>query len=217
MTGLRERKKAQTRQHLCAVATDLFVARGFDAVTIAEIAEAAEVSVNTVYNYFPAKEDLFLPWEHQVDRPSRRVRDRAPGESAAEALLRELRRDIADRRPWVGFMERGYDRFLRVVFGSPTLIARLQRMQHATAERLADTLREETGAAPDDPVPGLVAGLLTWLTGNVFRVAGDGAMAGDPADEIVRRMLHVIAEAEALLGDRVMGYARRPLTPGGAS
>ncbi len=58
--GLRERKKRQTRQHISDVATGLFLERGFDAVTIAEVAEAADVSVNTVYNYFPAKEDLFL-------------------------------------------------------------------------------------------------------------------------------------------------------------
>ncbi|MEV6184397.1 helix-turn-helix domain-containing protein, partial [Streptomyces sp. NPDC052015] len=50
--GLRERKKRQARQHISDVATGLFLERGFDEVTIAEIAEAADVSVNTVYNYF---------------------------------------------------------------------------------------------------------------------------------------------------------------------
>ncbi|MFG3293597.1 TetR/AcrR family transcriptional regulator [Streptomyces sp. NPDC048179] len=58
--GLGERKKRQTRQHISDVATGLFVERGFGAVTVAEIAEAADVSVNTVCNYFPAGEDLFL-------------------------------------------------------------------------------------------------------------------------------------------------------------
>ncbi|BBJ40169.1 hypothetical protein SSPO_028870 [Streptomyces antimycoticus] len=43
------------------MATGLFLERGFDRVTVAEVAAAAEVSVNTVYNYFPAKEDLVLP------------------------------------------------------------------------------------------------------------------------------------------------------------
>lgn len=78
--GLRERKKRQTRQYISDVATGLFLARGFDAVTIAEIAEAAEVSVNTVYNYFPAKEDLFLDRSKGlVDRLCRFVRGRAAG------------------------------------------------------------------------------------------------------------------------------------------
>ena len=61
--GLRERKKRQTRQRISDVAIGLFVAHGFDNVTIAEIAAAAEVSVNTVYNYFHVKEDLVLPPE----------------------------------------------------------------------------------------------------------------------------------------------------------
>ena len=85
----RERKKRQTRQRISDIATGLFLERGFDAVTVAEIAEVAEVSVNTVYNYFPAKEDLFFDREaEQIERSSRQVRDRGPGESAARAVLR---------------------------------------------------------------------------------------------------------------------------------
>src|SRR3954462_11582533 len=93
--GLRERKKRQTRQYISDVATGLFLERGFDAVTVAEIADAADVSVNTVYNYFPAKEGLFLaPSKGVGDRTSRWVRGRGPGESAAVAVLRDLREEI---------------------------------------------------------------------------------------------------------------------------
>lgn len=82
--GLRERKKRQTRQYISDVATGLFMDRGFDAVTVAEIADAANVSVNTVYNYFPAKEDLFLDRSKGVvDRMSRWVRGRGPGSPRA--------------------------------------------------------------------------------------------------------------------------------------
>lgn len=78
--GLRERKKRQTRQDISDTATGLFLERGFDAVTIAEIAEAADVSVNTVYNYFPAKEDLFLDRSVAVTgKLSRFVRGRDKG------------------------------------------------------------------------------------------------------------------------------------------
>ena len=64
-------------------------------MTIAEVAEAADVSVNTVYNYFPAKEDLFLDRSRGVvDRLSRCVRGRRRGESAADAVLRELRDEV---------------------------------------------------------------------------------------------------------------------------
>src|ERR1051325_3435910 len=113
--GLRERKKRQTRQYISDVATGLFLERGFDAVTVAEVAEAADVSVNTVFNYFPAKEDLFLDRSTGVvDRMSRWGRGRAPGESAAVAVLRELREEIEAVSPRVGLME-GYSAFMRVV------------------------------------------------------------------------------------------------------
>src|ERR1700712_5361728 len=58
--GLRERKKRETRQHLSDIATGLFYERGFDAVSVAEVADAAGVSKMTVFNYFPRKEDLFF-------------------------------------------------------------------------------------------------------------------------------------------------------------
>lgn len=78
--GLRERKKRQTRQYISDVATGLFIERGFDTVTVAEIADAANVSVNTVYNYFPAKEDLFFDRSAGlVDRMVRWVRGRNKG------------------------------------------------------------------------------------------------------------------------------------------
>jgi AcrR family transcriptional regulator len=64
--NLRERKKAELRQTISDVATRLFEARGFDAVTVAEIAAAANVSAKTVFNYFPAKEDLFFDAEDAV-------------------------------------------------------------------------------------------------------------------------------------------------------
>ena len=66
MNGLRERKKAETRQAISDVATRLFEARGFEPVTVAEIAAAANVSAKTVFNYFPAKEDLFFDAEDAV-------------------------------------------------------------------------------------------------------------------------------------------------------
>ena len=63
--GLRERKKEATRQAISDIATELFLARGFDHVSVAEIAEAAEVSRMTVFNYFPRKEDLFFDREEE--------------------------------------------------------------------------------------------------------------------------------------------------------
>lgn len=207
--GLRERKKRRTKQHLLDVATGLFLERGFDAVTIAGIAEAADVSVNTVYNYFPAKEDLFLDRSRDaVDRLSRYVRGRDAGESAADAVLRELRTQVEGVSPSVGLME-GYDRFLRVVHGADGLKARLRHIRQEALERLEATLREEAGAAPADPVPLLVAGQLSWVHTTLTGHIGREMVAGRPPAEVSREALVLLGDMADLLGERVLNYARR--------
>ncbi|MFG2223500.1 TetR/AcrR family transcriptional regulator [Streptomyces sp. NPDC048644] len=207
--GLRERKKRQTRQYLSDVATGLFLERGFDAVTIAEIAEAAEVSVNTVYNYFPAKEDLFFDRSKGVlDRLSRFVRGRAAGESAAVAVLRELRDEVEAVSPRVGLME-GYDRFMRVVHGAPTLKARLWYLQQEILDDLEATLREETGAAADDPLPGLMAGQIAWVHQSLTAAIAREMLAGRKPAEVSREALVLLDDMEELLSERVLNYAVR--------
>ncbi|MFI9078235.1 TetR/AcrR family transcriptional regulator [Streptomyces sioyaensis] len=207
--GLRERKKRQTRQYISDVATGLFLERGFDAVTIAEIAGAAEVSVNTVYNYFPAKEDLFFDRSKGVaDRLSRFVRGRAAGESAAVAVLRELREDVEAVSPRVGLIE-GYERFMRVVQGAPTLKARLWYLQQEVHDNLEATLREETGAPAGDPLPGLMAGQINWVHQSLMHWIAQAMLAGRKPAEASREALVLLDEMAELLGERVLNYAVR--------
>ncbi|MFF5894643.1 TetR/AcrR family transcriptional regulator [Streptomyces argenteolus] len=207
--GLRERKKRRTRQQLSDVATGLFLERGFDAVTIAEIAQAADVSVNTVYNYFPAKEDLFLDRSSGiVDRLSRYVRGRDEGESAAEAVLRELRIQVEGVSPAVGLME-GYERFMRVIEGADGLKARLWHIQQEVQLRLEETLREESGAGADDLTPVLVAGQLAWVHSTLMAYIGREMVAGRRPDAVSRDALVLLDDMEDLLGAKVLGYARR--------
>ncbi|MFI7012490.1 TetR/AcrR family transcriptional regulator [Streptomyces sp. NPDC050145] len=207
--GLRERKKRQTRQYISDVATGLFLERGFDAVTIAEIADAADVSVNTVYNYFPAKEDLFLDRSAGVvDRMSRWVRGRDVGESAARAVLRELRDEVEAVSPRVGLMD-GYSRFMRVLHDAPTLRSRMWRLSQEVLENIEETLREEIGADPLDPRPTLVAGQINWVHQTVMGEIGRRMMAGGRPEEVSREMLDVLDDIEALLSDKVLNYAVR--------
>ncbi|MFI9259937.1 TetR/AcrR family transcriptional regulator [Streptomyces sioyaensis] len=207
--GLRERKKRQTRQYISDVATGLFLERGFDAVTIAEIAGAAEVSVNTVYNYFPAKEDLFFDRSKGVaDRLSRFVRGRAEGESAAEAVLRELREEVEAVSPRVGLME-GYERFMRVVHDAPTLKARLWYLQQEVHDNLEVTLREETGAPAGDPLPGLMAGQINWVHQSLMHWIAQAMLAGRKPAEASREALVLLDEMADLLGEKVLNYAVR--------
>lgn len=210
MTGLRERKKQQTRQLISDIATGLFLDRGFDRVTVAEIAEAAEVSVNTVYNYFPSKEDLFFDREPEIiERTSTLVRERRPGQSAAAALLDQLRQDLHEQTVHVG-MNDGYARFMECVRESPALLARLWVMQARTVLGLTETLREEAGAAPGDPLPEVVATQLVSVNNTVFRTVSIGVAEGVERDEIAVRARRKLDVFVATLSDEVLNYATRP-------
>ena len=85
--GLRERKKQRTRELIAETARRLFVERGFERVTVAEIARAADVAEKTVFNYFPTKEDLVY-WRLEAfeDELLTAIRERWPGESALDRL-----------------------------------------------------------------------------------------------------------------------------------
>ncbi|KUJ65082.1 TetR family transcriptional regulator [Streptomyces albus subsp. albus] len=207
--GLRELKKRQTRQRISSVATGLFVERGFDQVTIAEVAAAAQVSVNTIYNYFPAKEDLVLPPEEASPRRlADIVRGRAPGESAAGALLGRLRAEVHGRDPRLGLTE-GFPRVFAMMRAAPTLTARLEKLGQQMTEELAAVLAEETGAAPDDPAPRLVAAQLGSVHALVFTEIGRRTTAGESPDTIAGAVIRLLDAAESLLGEPLLGYAVR--------
>ncbi|MFF4352702.1 TetR/AcrR family transcriptional regulator [Streptomyces sp. NPDC001530] len=207
--GLRERKKRQTRQYISDVATGLFLDRGFDAVTVAEVADAANVSVNTVYNYFPAKEDLFLDRSRGVvERLARWVRGREKGESAAAAVLRELRDEVEAVSPRVGLMD-DYARFMKVIHEAPALRSRLWAIGQEVVDNLEEALREETGASADDPLPGLMAGQINWVHQTVMSVIGREMMTGRNQDEVSREVLVLLDDMGELLSEKVLNYAVR--------
>jgi AcrR family transcriptional regulator len=157
--GLRERKKKRTRQVIFDAAHRLFAERGFDSVTVAEIARAAEVSEVTVFNYFPTKEDLFYGgmqfFEEQLIAA---VRSRARGESAMVAFRRHVLAgaDTLATRERVAAIKRATQAISR----SPTLAAREREIVRRYTSQLAAVLAEETGAAPDDVEPLAMAGAL---------------------------------------------------------
>ncbi|UWF78025.1 MULTISPECIES: TetR/AcrR family transcriptional regulator [Microbacterium] len=180
--GLRERKKRQTRQRLQATAMAMFDERGFDGVTVTEIAAAADVSPATVFNYFPTKEDLVLHGmaqyrEHLVAS----LRDR-PADQSLPAAFRELLRRpggvLADEDP------AGIERLLqarRVIAGSPSLQAREEAQFAAIADDLA-------ALAADGHVEGVLPRFLGAAMAGVLRAVGQEvhrlAVAGRSGSEI---------------------------------
>lgn len=178
-------------------------------MTVAEIADLADVSVNTVYNYFPAKEDLFLDRMKSVtQRVARYVRARDPGESAAEAVLREVRAAVVAVSPEFGLMD-GFADFMRVIEDAPTLKARLWYLQQEVLQSVVATLREDTGASEDDPLPLLVGGQIAWIEHALVGYVSQEMMKGRKAVEVSRDALGVLDDIEGLLGEQVLNYARR--------
>lgn len=182
---------------------------GIVTVTVAEIAELADVSVNTVYNYFPAKEDLFLDrMKHVTQRVARYVRARDPGESAAEAVLREVRAAVVAVSPEFGLMD-GFADFMRVIEDAPTLKARLWYLQQEVLQAVVAALREDTGASENDPMPLLVGGQIAWIEHALVGYVSQEMMKGRKAVEVSHDALGVLDDIEGLLGEQVLNYARR--------
>ncbi|MFI5613134.1 TetR/AcrR family transcriptional regulator [Amycolatopsis sp. NPDC051903] len=207
--GLRERKKRQTLRRISDVAIGLFAERGFDDVTIAEVAEAADVSEGTVYNYFRTKEDLVLPpHEASPRRLADVVAGRSAGQSAARAVLAHLRAEVRGRERTVGLTP-GFGRVLAMMLATPTLAARLGDLAGRMVDELAELLVAEAGAAAGDRRPRLVASQLGWVHSLVFAEIGARTVAGESADDIAAAAEDLLDAVEDLLGDRVLEYAVR--------
>ncbi|MEU2714797.1 TetR/AcrR family transcriptional regulator [Streptomyces sp. NPDC007205] len=179
--SLRERKKRETRQRISDIATGLFAERGFDAVTVTEVARAAGVSAMTVFNYFPRKEDLFLDRIPQaVELLAGAVRDRAPGESPLTALRGLALRLLAERHPLGGVGET-FAPFWRVVVDSPALRARAREGVEEAERALAAALAESGAPGPD-----LLAALVVAAYRTVFAASVRRLMTGDALEEVAR-------------------------------
>ncbi len=205
--GLRELKKAQTRENISHQATRLFLGRGFDRVTIAEVAAAAQVAKMTVTNYFPRKEDLALDL-HEVFTASlaATVRGRAPGESALAALRRAFLASVAAHDAVIGFSG---EPFARMIVESPALVARLREFHEEREDALAAVLAEETGAGPDEMTPRFAAAQLGGAHRVLFNEALRRTLDGQSHEEIAAALAEDGAAAFDLLEPALGGYAVR--------
>jgi len=200
--GLRERKKEQTRQAISEAAWRLFAERGFDAVTVAEIARAADVSEGTVFNYFPAKEDLFYGQMESFETALvDAVRDRPAGESALAAF----RRFVLDRA--VGLDERAevIAKAARIITASPTLQAREREVVESSTRSLAELLAAEAGPRGSDVEAWAVASSLMGVQRGLVRRVRANVLAGmrgaELAAEVKAEGKRAFARLERGLGD----------------
>ena len=160
----RARKRLATRQAISDAATLLFIERGFDHVTVDEIAAAADVGRMTVFNHFPRKEDMFFDRDEEgraILRDALRRRD--PQVAPIEVCRQLAHRLVAEQSPAVEFSVRS-QRFIEAVEGSETLKARARAIRDEFAQVMTVALSECAGRDPTDPDAYLAASLLlaTW-------------------------------------------------------
>lgn len=199
--GLRERKKQRARELIAETAQRLFRERGFDAVTVDEVAREAEVSRMTVFNYFPTKEDLFyVGLELYEERLLEAIRERPEGDSilaafvgfvtASQGLLAGDDPEVADRLREIN----------RLIAESPALLAREQQIYARYTDALERLIAEETRAGPDEIAPwvaanamiGLHRALVNYVRREVLR--GESDLRG-----LRRRLRNQARQATALL------------------
>lgn len=174
--GLRERKKQLTYQAVSEAAISLFLERGFDKVSVAEVAAAADISKPTLFRYFPAKEDLVLHrFADHEDEPARVVASRASGETPLDALLRHVLDGLERRDPVTGLCDvPAVLDFLRLLYGTPSLVARMYAYQSRSEAALARALGDGTG---DRLAAGQIIAVLRILALENWRRIDEGRTA----------------------------------------
>ena len=208
--GLRERKKRQTRAAIAEAALTLFQAHGFDAVTVADVARAADVSEKTVFNYFPTKEDLILG--RGAERTAALIealRTRPAGTSVIDPF-RHVTRELIDR------IEREPIESIvavpRLVTASEQLRNRLVLDWEREAATLAPIVAAEAGRPEDDLVAAVVARTLAWTHRLVFRAAFTRLIAGESRRRVAADLREQATRAYDQLERGLGDYAPKPST-----
>lgn len=212
--GLRELKKEQTRRLITDTAWRLFAERGFDRVSVAEIAREAQVAEATVFNYFRTKEDLFYS---RLEAFGGSLADAVRARPAGEPAVASFRRALQAESGLLAQAEAGDPDALerlrtvnRLVAESPALLAREQQAMSANAEALAALLAAETGAPAGDIRPQVAANALTGLHRALIDYVRTRVLSGDDLAGLAGDVRRVAAQALALLEQGLGDYAVKP-------
>lgn len=202
--GLRERKRRAAREAIAATARRLFAERGFDAVTVSQVAAAADVSEKTVFNYFPTKEDLaFAGREEGVARLVTDIIERPPGTSVLD-VFRALTATVLDA--FAGPGDESLLTVAKIIRHSPALQQRLTVGWESGAEAITTAVAETSGAPDGDLVPALVARSLWFTHRSVFLLALQGLLAEEDREQLIVRLRAAADRAYDQFGDGLMNY-----------
>jgi AcrR family transcriptional regulator len=189
MTGLRELQRRRVHEAISTAAITLFLERGFDEVSVAEVAAAAGVSKPTLFKYFATKEDLVL---HRIadhlGESARVVRERAAGERPVWALRRHFLDGLARHDPVTGLNDDPeVVAYHRMVFsGAPSLLARLHQHMARDEEALAEALAETADELTARLLAGQVVATQRVLARRNWRLLADGRPIAEVEAEAVR-------------------------------
>lgn len=215
--GLREMKKEQTRQLIADTAWRLFADRGFDRVSVAEVAREAQVAVATVFNYFPSKEDLFYG---RLEAFGTRLADAISAREPGEPVLAAFRRSLLADGGLLAQVEAGDPEALarlrtvsRVIAASPALLARQQEAITRNADSLAARLAAETRAPADDLRPQVAANALMGVQRALTDYVRRRVLADDELARLAADVRKLSTQAFALLEHGLPDYAAKPPDP----
>jgi AcrR family transcriptional regulator len=187
--GLRERKKQQTRQLIANTARGLFAERGFDAVTVVDVARAADVAPATVFNYFATKEDLYFSGLEAFENELlTAIRERTPGEPVLAAFGRFVLQErglLSAKEPEAVERLAG---IVRVISESPALLAREQQIFADYTISLAGLLEEEARTRRGSVEPWVVANALIGVHRALVQYSRTEILAGTRNPTLVRRV-----------------------------
>jgi AcrR family transcriptional regulator len=216
--GLRELKKEQTRRHIADTAFRLFADRGFDQVTVAEIAKEAQVAEATVFNYFTSKEDLFC-W--RLEAFGDQLANAVSGRPAGEPVLAAFRRALLEEGGLLAQTEAGDAQALerlrtinRVISSSPALLAREQQAFTRNADALAARLATETAAPAGDLRPQVAASALLGVHRALIDYIRGRLLSGDEPGGLAAEVRKLSTAAFALLEYGMGDYAAQPAAQG---
>ncbi|MFI5640206.1 TetR/AcrR family transcriptional regulator [Streptomyces goshikiensis] len=190
--GRRERKKAATRKALADAALRLFIEHGYDAVTLHDVAEAADVSTTTLLKYFPSKEALVF--DEEADQEAAlvsAVRDRAPGTTIPQALRAHVKRvrirpaDSGAHSDTDTDTGTGYGDFFDLVVNTPALSDYGHRMWMRRQDALARAIAADTGAPSDDLRSAALARFALEASAFARAAAADAEQALDAAFDLL--------------------------------
>ena len=212
--GLRELKKRQTRELIADTAWRLFADRGFDRVTVAEVAREAQVAEATVFNYFPTKEDLFY---YRLETFEAGLVEAVAAREAGEPALAAVRRYLLESGGLLAQAAAGdadarqrLRTVNRVIAASPALQAREQQAIARSTNRLAELLAAETGAAPDDVTARTAANALLGVQRALVDHVRRRVLADDEPARLADDVRELARGAFALLEHGLGDYAAEP-------